>query len=346
MSDGNLDNIFNYDQNIYAGYLQGSITVDRWGFKAGLRYEATDINGDFNNATDNPPIVSSYQNYIPSATVSYTKSGKFSTKISYTQRIQRPSITYLNPYINQSDPTNISYGNPDLDPEKSQSIELGYSLFRKFGSINTSVYHRFTNNAIQSIRFVDANQVYNTTYQNLGNNTTTGASISANIIAKQKLIIGGNFNIYYYTINSEVADLENSGINYNVSIFGSYKFNKKWAVQGFGNFNGPKYSLQGKVTSFFFYNASAKREFNNEKGSVGFGLDNFFSPYLNFKSEYSGPGFNFQSTNKFFFMGVRVSFEYRFGKVEFSGGKKKKIKNDDLKPGEEGGMGGSMGGGK
>lgn len=345
VSDPTLDNIFNYDQNIYAGYLQGSTTVKRWGFKAGLRYEFTDIYGDFQNATNNPPINTDYQNYIPSATISYTKSGKFSTKISYTQRIQRPSITFLNPYINQSDPTNISYGNPDLDPEKSQSFEIGYSLFRKFGSINTSAYHRFTNNAIESIRFVDANQVYNTTYANLGKNTTTGASISANIISKQKLIIGGNFNIYYYTVKADTIDLENSGINYNISIFGSYKFNKMWAVQAFGNFNGPKYSVQGKVTSFFFYNASVKREFKNEKGSLGLGLDNFFTPFLNFKSEYSGPGFNFQSTNKFFFLGVRVSFEYRFGKVEFTGGKKKKIKNDDLKQGEEGGMGG-MGSGK
>jgi outer membrane receptor protein involved in Fe transport len=345
VSDPALDNIFDYDQNIYAGYLQGSTTFKRWGFKAGLRYEFTDIYGNFQNATNNPPINTDYQNYIPSATVSYTKSGKFSTKFSYTQRIQRPSITFLNPYINQSDPTNISYGNPDLDPERSQSFELGYSLFRKFGSINASVYHRFTNNAIESIRFVDTNQVYNTTYANLGQNTTTGASISANIISKQKLIIGGNFNIYYYTVNADTIDLENSGINYNISIFGSYKFNKTWAVQAFGNFNGPKYSLQGKTTSFFFYNASVKREFKNEKGSFGLGLDNFLSPYLKFKSEYSGPGFNFQSTNKFFFLGVRVSFEYRFGKVEFTGGKKKKIKNDDLKQGEEGGMGG-MGGGK
>lgn len=72
VSDPGLDNIFDYDQNIYAGYLQGFTTVKRWGFKAGLRYEFTDIYGNFQNATNNPPINTDYQNYIPSATVSYT----------------------------------------------------------------------------------------------------------------------------------------------------------------------------------------------------------------------------------------------------------------------------------
>ncbi|MEO8148721.1 MAG: TonB-dependent receptor [Bacteroidia bacterium] len=341
------NNVFDYTQNIYAGYVQGSTTIGRWGFKAGVRFEATEVNGKFENETENPPLNSLYNNLIPTGTISYTKSAKYSLKLSYTQRIQRPSMNYLNPYINQSDPTNISYGNPNLEPEKSHSFEFGHSLFRKFGSINSSVYHRFTNNAIESIRFVDKG-IYQTTYANIGENTTTGASIGANIIWKQKLVIGGNFNIYYYTVKSTENDLSNDGINYNINLYGNYKFNKQWGVQLFGNFSGPKYSLQGKSTSFFFYNMSARREFKNEKGGIGLGLDNFFTPYINFKNEYSGDGFTYNSTNKFFFLGVRVSFDYRFGKVSFNNSKKKGIKNDDLKQGGDdgNGMGNMPGGGK
>lgn len=337
------NNVFDYAQNIYAGYAQGSATFGRWGLKAGARFEATDVNGKFDNASENPPFSSAYNNLIPSGTVSYTKSAKYSLKLSYTQRIQRPSMNYLNPYINQSDPTNISYGNPNLEPEKSHSFEFGHGLYRKFGSINTSVYHRFTNNAIESIRFVE-NGIYQTTYANIGKNTTTGLSISSNIIWK-KLVIGGNFNIYYYTVKSTESDLSNDGINYNVNLYGNYKFNKTWGVQLFGNFNGPKYSLQGKSTSFFFYNMSARREFKNEKGGIGLGLDNFLTPYIHFKNEYSGDGFTYNSNNKFFFLGVRLSFDYRFGKVSFNNSKKKGIKNDDLKQGEDSnGMGGMPGG--
>jgi hypothetical protein len=69
---------------------------------------------------------------------------------------------------------------------------------------------------------------------------------------------------------------------------------------------------------------------------------------MNFRNEYSGNGFSYSGNNRFFFLGVRVSLDYRFGKMEFSGSKKKNIRNDDLKDGGGEGMegGGMMGGGR
>ena len=42
-------------------------------------------------------------------------------------RIQRAGIDYLNPYVDELDPLNVSYGNPDLDSEKSNSVNLNYT---------------------------------------------------------------------------------------------------------------------------------------------------------------------------------------------------------------------------
>ena len=347
LTDLSRSNVFNYDQDIYAGYLQLSATVKKWGFKGGVRYEHTKLEGGIG---DNSSSVSNeYENYIPTATVSYTRATKFSLKLSYTQRIQRPGLTYLNPYVNQSDVSNISYGNPKLSAEKSQSFEFGWNWFRKFGSINTSVYHRFTNNAIEGIRFVDTNDVYVSTYDNIGKNYSTGASIGLNVMWKMKVFMGSNFNIYYYKVESTglTTELQNDGINYNVSLYGSYKFGKSWGIQAFGNFNGPKYTVQGSSTSFWYYNLSARKEFKNEKGGIAFGVDNFATWYMHFKSNYSGDGFSFDSDNKIFFLGARVSFDYRFGKMEFGANKKKKgIKNDDMKDDNSDQNGGMMNGGK
>jgi outer membrane receptor protein involved in Fe transport len=71
-------------------------------------------------------------------------------KISYTQRITRPLIWYLNPWINQSDPKNIYTGNPDLEPELNHATELGFSTRTTKGlNINTAFYWRLTDNAIE-----------------------------------------------------------------------------------------------------------------------------------------------------------------------------------------------------
>lgn len=337
-------NVFDYNQDILAAYAQANITYKNFGFRAGARYEHTTVKGDFNQQLES--FEKDYDNLLPSLAVSYSKPTKYMLKLSYTQRLQRPGMNYLNPYVNESDPMNISYGNPDLDAELSNALELGWNWFRKFGSINTTVYHRFTDNAIESVRFIDSNDVYVTTYGNVGENFSTGASIAVNVMWQMKIFLGSNFNIYYYKVNGTGAaeGLTNDGVNYNVSLFGSYKFSKAWGIQAFGNFNGPKYSVQGMTTSFFYYNLSGRREFKNGKGGIALGLDNFATWYLNLRNEYEGEGFKYVNNNKIFFLGARISFDYRFGKMEFGNQKKKKrIKNDDLK--DDGGDGGLMNGG-
>ncbi|MBP6334845.1 MAG: TonB-dependent receptor family protein, partial [Bacteroidia bacterium] len=337
-------NVFNYSQDIVAAYGQANATVKNFGFRAGVRFEHTTVHGDFNQQIES--FDKDYENVIPSMALSYTKPSKYMLKLSYTQRLQRPGMNYLNPYVNESDPLNISYGNPDLDPELSHAFEFGWNWFRKFGSINTTVYHRFTDNAIESVRFIDTNDVYVTTYGNVGENFSTGASIALNVMWQMKIFLGSNFNIYYYKVDGsgEAEGLTNDGINYSINLYGSYKFSKTWGIQAFGNFNGPKYSVQGYSTSFFYYNLSARREFKSGKGGVALGLDNFATWYMNFRNEYSGEGFTYDNNNKILFLGARISFDYRFGKMEFGAPKKKKrIKNDDLK--DDAGDGGLMNGG-
>jgi ferric enterobactin receptor len=345
--DTSRSNVFNYDQNVYAGYAQGSLSLSKFGFKAGARYEKTEVHGDFDKSA--APFNSDYDNLIPSATVSYRKAGKYSLKLSYTQRIQRPSMNFLNPYVNTSDRDNISYGNPNLSAEKSQAFELGYNLFKSYGSLNFTAYHRFTKNAIESVKFIEDTfpNRYVSTYDNIGQNYSTGLSLGTNIMYKMKLFSGANFNVFYYKVNStDTLNLYNDGINYNVNMYCMFKFSTKFSISAFGNFNGPKFSVQGESTSFFYYNLSLRRNLKDDKGGIGLGLDNFATLYMNMRNDYKGSDFDFSSNNKIRFFGVRASFDYRFGKMDFKQ-PKKKIKNDDLKPGEDnGGMGGEMGGGK
>jgi outer membrane receptor protein involved in Fe transport len=346
--DGSRSDRFDYRQDVYAGYGQATYTVGKFGFKAGLRYEKTDVQGDLRDKDTS--FVAPYENFVPSATVSYAKTGKYSMKLSYTRRIQRPGMTYLNPWVNQSDSLNISYGNPELQPEVSHGFEYGFNTFRKFGSINASVYHRFTDNSIESIRFITDDDIYVTTYGNIGKNYNTGVSLGVNAMWQMKFFCGINTNLSYYKViaNASNLDLSNDGLNYSFSLFGNYKFGKQWGVMAFGSFNGPKITPQGSSTSFWYYNASARREFKSGNGGIGLGLDNFASWYMHFRSNYSGEGFTYEGDNKFFFLGVRISVDYRFGKMEFSSSKKKGIRNDDLKEDGGGGMegGGMMGGGR
>ncbi len=336
---------FNYDQSIYAAYAVGSLSLKKFGFKIGGRFEQTELQGD--QDADSTKFKGDYNNLIPSATFSFMETGKYQFKLSYTQRIHRPSATFLNPYRNTHDPFNITYGNPRLDAETSHAFELGYSFFKKFGSISITAFHRFTKNAIEQYSILNGS-VYETTYDNIGENSSDGASIGANL-RHRDLTVSMNTNVYYYEVKSTHPGLpaKNSAINYNVNLFSSLKINDRWTLQAFGTFNGPRYSVQGYTTSFFYYNVSGRREFKNKKGGIGFGLDNFATPYIHFASKYEGADFNYTTDNKIFFPGIRINFDYRFGQMDFGSKRKKKIKNDDLKQGEGNGFGnGGMEGGE
>ncbi|MFM7726252.1 MAG: outer membrane beta-barrel protein, partial [Flavobacteriales bacterium] len=93
VEDPTRGNKFDYRQDVFAGYGQGTYQLGKVGIKAGLRYEHTEVNGSLQEG--DTTFTNDYGNWIPTATVSYAKSGKYTAKISYTRRIQRPWMTYL-----------------------------------------------------------------------------------------------------------------------------------------------------------------------------------------------------------------------------------------------------------
>jgi len=166
-----LTNDFNYHQDILSLYNSYQLKMEKWTGKAGLRLEHTALSADFISAGVN--TAPSYSNLIPS--VSIQRSFKTSSiNFGYTQRIQRPGIFQLNPFVDRSNPTFISTGNPQLKPELDNTFELTYSNFTK-NSINIGLSYAFSNNSIQNVSSLRTEQVGKkldtvtyTTFENLG----------------------------------------------------------------------------------------------------------------------------------------------------------------------------------
>lgn len=122
------DSHFRHTQHIYSAYLGYSMKFDKFGVKAGVRAEGTALDVKYEMAPD-MNFDTHYFDVVPNATVSYQLSMAQQLRLGYNMRIQRPGIWFLNPYVNNADPQNISYGNPNLDSEKSNNINLNYSMF-------------------------------------------------------------------------------------------------------------------------------------------------------------------------------------------------------------------------
>ncbi|MFM7431613.1 MAG: outer membrane beta-barrel family protein, partial [Flammeovirgaceae bacterium] len=164
-----LANSLLYDQYITGGYSSFTTQIAKtFSVKAGARYEHTTINA---STLDNKNLpIPDYGVLVPSMNVSKRFKNGSALKLAYNRRIQRPSIQFLNPNIQQGNPLNISFGNPLLNPEYTNNYELGYNTFIKGTSLNISTFMRNTIGAIQSVRdsIPGVKGGIQTTYQNIG----------------------------------------------------------------------------------------------------------------------------------------------------------------------------------
>ena len=339
------NNQFNYRQNVTAGYAAYTVSLPK-GFtlKPGLRYEYTVISADFVNSVV-PVNIPDYGVLVPSVNVSRKLANGNVLKLAYNRRIQRPSLQFLNPNINASNPKSVSQGNPYLSPEYTNNYELGYSTAVKRLNLNFSTFVRNTTGSIEALRTVRGLDTISTNYANIGQQNAYGASIFANI-NNGKLSLNGGTDFYYATLTNNVSDANfraaNEGFVISGRLGGSYNFTPVWGVQAFAFYRGRQVQLQGAQSGQGFYTVGVKRDFAAKRGSLGFGFDNFFTPTITVRNTVVSPLIDQASSNVLHTFGFRVSLNYRIGKLTVAPPRRgKSINNDDLKG--EGGGGGDAG---
>jgi ferric enterobactin receptor len=342
--DPGRTNRLDYTQQVAAAYAQFTSNIGKQlSIVAGARYEYTNIDGALRD--NGGKFKSDFHNLLPNAILSYDLKNFNKLKLSYNQRIERPSIGYINPFVNYSDPLNIQYGNPALEPEITHNIELGYSTMFGSSSLNLSSFYRLTNNAIEAVGQVKGNGVSETTYGNIAKNNTLGFNFFGSTRVTDKWMINVNGNLYYKKLKSTSLNIENDGVQYDLNIYSSFKIMEGLTVEGFAMYNGRQVMLQGTQTGWYFYNLGVKKTILKGKGDLTLVGENFFSPKVKMTTDYQYLNARYLSENMIYARGIRLSFNYRFGKMNFMG-QQKSIDNDDLKENKGGqkGGGGQMGG--
>lgn len=328
IADPAQSNDFDYTQKVLSAYTSFRMdTRKKWSVVVGARLERTELHGTFTNS--GTVVNSNFNNLIPSINISKGIK-KHRLKFSYTQRIQRPMIWLLNPWLNANDPKNIWTGNPFLLPELNHSWEVGHSITGENGfSLNTSFFHRHTNKGFEFLANVDSNGVSLTKPQNVGKRYDLGININTSTQPISNWNLGGGADVTYVDMKTTNSDLKSSGwvwrLNYNTT----YKFPKDYSIQADGNFGSGWINLQTKNSGWYWYSFSGKKEFWNKKASLTLGINNPFQSRIRVTAVRSDPSFlensSFSAVNR----AVRLTFEWRFGEMVTGGKQSKKISNDD-----------------
>jgi ferric enterobactin receptor len=337
--DSSLSSSLIYDQKVYALYGELSFPVAHlFDAKIGGRYERTNINSFYSNAQQQV-TTPGYNTFVPSIYFSKKLTDDQILKLSFSKRIERPDYMDLNPFINASDPKNITTGNPYLQPEIGYRFELSYNRnFEKIGSVMATAFCRINDNDIQPyIVFYPEYTVGDTTYtnvsvstrQNIGTEKNMGLNLFADVHITTKLTLRSNLIFFYrHTINTIEPGYNTNSFNYRLNINAAYQFTPTLAAEFFGNFNSPRHEAQGTYPSFITYNFAMRKQLWNKKGSIALTAINPFNQYVNQRTTIYGSNFTTNSLRKIPFHSIGINFTWKFGKLEFK--KEKEEPNGNL----------------
>lgn len=261
----NATNSVNYTntQNVLAEYAEYSATMGKLGAKAGLRYEYTWEKVE-NEQNPSANFKKNYGNLVPSASLTYNISAGTNLGVNYTMRISRPGISFLNPYVDRSNPTVLSYGNPDLAVEKSHNISLVFNSFTPKFMINLTLGENFANNQIEQYSYF-SHGVLNTTYDNIVRSRWTQFSTFMNYAMTKNTRIMLNAGLDYGDIRSERLQEYNHG--WQASAFlglqQTLPWELKWSV--FVGGMTKKYTLQGYGGGFNMFNTTLSKTLLKDK---------------------------------------------------------------------------------
>lgn len=269
--DPNYTNNFVYRENIAAAYANYGREYQKFSYQVGLRGETSFISTELK--TTNEVNDRTYTNLFPSAFAGYKLSETNSIQASYSRRIRRPRFFDLNPFFSLTDNRNFFSGNPNLDPEYTDSYEISHLKYWEKGNIGTSIYYRNTTDRITRILTrVDGSD--NETVrrpENIGTEQNYGLEFVWGYNGIKNLRLDGSLNGYRFDINGQAENgsaLTAQAYTWDAKLNTRLTFWKKANVQMRLNYRAPRKSIQGERKSVTSINLAASKDFLNDNLTV------------------------------------------------------------------------------
>jgi outer membrane receptor protein involved in Fe transport len=281
---------FLYQENIYAVYGIFSNSIDKFQYQFGLRAEQANVNGSESITTSS--FEKDYFALYPTVHLVQGLPDDQEIQLSYSRRVERPNNRQLNPYVDRSDSLNVQFGNPRLNPEFVNSLDLGYSKFFNKTSLTSSLFYKLTDDAISTVTFIKSNGVTETTWLNIAKSQSYGVELTGSHPVADWLRLNGSLS--YFNTSFEAQDVVRKDNSWIGKIAGTIFFAKDFNVQLNANYNSPIITAQGTIKEVFSADFAAKKDFMDGQLSLTFRVSDIFNTR---KMESETYGFNFNSTS-------------------------------------------------
>jgi outer membrane receptor protein involved in Fe transport len=338
-------NTLEYKEYVNAAYTQMGTKINKLSVLGGLRFEDSKI--QINQLITQDYNTKKYNNFFPSAFLTYEFNDNTSISLNYSKRINRPRGRFINPFSSYASNVNLFVGNPDLDPALSDAYDLGFLKKWSKITLNTSLYINNTKNSFQVIRkergdLIDGIPVIVNTPFNLATDNKLGFEFTLNYTPYKWWKLNGNFNYfsnktdgsytYIKTDNTtETIDLYNTSSTWFTRLTSKISFPYKVDFQLNGTYNAEQKTAQGKNKANASMNLALSKDVLKDKGTIAFNVSDVFNSRKRI-NDLSTANVNSYSEMQWRERQITVSFTYRFNKQK---NEREKTKRENDNGGEE-----------
>nr|WP_315146732.1 TonB-dependent receptor [uncultured Flavobacterium sp.] len=354
----NLSNTLEFIENINALYTQYGFKKNKFSYLFGLRWEDTNIEV---NLLEDPKDFNTkkYNNFFPSAFVSYEISDQSNITTSYSKRLSRPRGRFMNPAVNYASNVNIFQGNPDLDPSLTNKFDFGFIKRWDKITFNTSAYFEDTKDVFSFVRSPTGDivtsdgkvvtpkpgevivgiPVIRSSPINLGKEQKYGFEFTLNYSPFKIWRLNSNFNFYNVKTTGEhsytdtkgnliIQNLDNQASSWYTRISSKLTLPYKIDWQLNGTYNGQQKTAQGKYLDQFSMNTALSKDVLKDKATIAFNISDIFNTrkmrsytYLENQTSYGEMQYRKRQFN--------LSFTYRFNKPKGEREKNQQPRNEE-----------------
>ncbi len=316
VNDLELTNRFVYDDGVHAIYAQYRQSMGKFGIQAGLRSEYAERESELKNTGEK--FIKDYFSLFPSAFLSWRPNKDLQFKLNYSRRINRPRTGQLNPFASFEDPLNIRTGNPNLDPEYTDSYELEANrTFKKF-SATATLYYRYIHDPVQRYRRFDAaTGISNVTFENINSAQNYGLEFILNGNLYKWWSFTLSSNIYQNEIDASnlEANLKSSDIAISSRILTSIKLPYQFDFQLTYSYRAPFETPQGSMKDMRMASLALSKKLMKDKMTATLRVSDPLNDQR-FGFDQSGPGYTQEFIRRRDSRTFTVTLGWRFGELK------------------------------
>ena len=259
---------FGYREVFNSGYVSASQKLGPVRLQGGLRSELA--NTRLTLPGDGGTFERSYTSIFPNAHLTYDFDGGREVRISYSRRIRRPNAGILNPTNRSTDPLNRRVGNPDIDPQYTESVNLEASWAGQVGTLRLSPYYRHTTNDWAEIKSVDTLGVSTVTWENLTEVDSYGSSFTASLRPIGPVNGSMSVSAYREERNASNLALDFSGTSMRYSAHSNLmaRITPTLNVQAMMYYTPARDVAQGHISSSFMMNFGLRKQLLGKKATL------------------------------------------------------------------------------